>query len=59
MAVNAKQNRNGGIVYEILLVAGRLVALRLCERYITFNTGPRGCRQKIHEKKKKRAVASS
>lgn len=28
MRVNAKQN--GGVVYEIALVAGRLVALRLC-----------------------------
>lgn len=61
------ENRNGGVVYEILLVAGRLVALRLYERYITFSTGPRGCRQKTRDKKnkliinkeKKRATASS
>lgn len=46
------QKKNGGVVYEILLVAGRLVALRLCERYITFNTGPRGCTQRPATKKK-------
>lgn len=53
------QNRNGGVVYESARVTGRLVALGLRERYITFNTGPRGCRQKTRDKKTKNKKKTS